>query len=219
VRRNWQEVAERAHERMQFWAAHAEDFYNRALRERRKRHVAGWIANAERASRNAERAHNRWLDALDKVREQERRRERYEREQLRKYQARRAEEIKRPAIVVQEEWEEFGDELHAEWEFGAEYDADSGPDSDVDINFRVVRVDARPFGAREATEVMKYVREHSGEIPSGYVVRAVQWRSPEKKNPRWKTSANVRDVTDNLADVMDRLAKQPQSWRLGAPKD
>lgn len=210
MRIDWQRRASYARIRMDVHAKAATKYYDWVVKLR-----GGYrfIADAERHARLADKAYNDWLNALEKLAQQERRRERYERKQLKRY---RAERDRLP--LFHEEWEEFGDEQYTEWEFGAEYDAISGPDSDVDVNFRVMRVDGKPFNAKQATLVMQHVRE-KGTPPAGYVLHAVQWRSPEKKNSRWKSSTNVRDVVENLANVMNALSKQPQSWRLGAPKD
>lgn len=214
MRIDWQKRAVDARARMEMRSSDAEVLFNRAMRTRNKRLAARIILEAEKHAAAADRAYNDWLNALEKLTQRERRRERYERQQLKKYHAERKEIYH----FFHEEWEEFRDDVHTEWEFGAEYDAISGPDSDVDVNFRVVRADGRAFDAKQATLVMQHVRE-KGEPPVGYVLHAVQWRSPEKRNSRWKSSNNVGEVIQNLGNVMDALAKQPHSWRLGAPKD
>lgn len=217
TRSGWQEHARFAQERADEYAAQAELLFDQAARSRTRKKTALLLRRAANFAARADTAHATYLFALEKIRESDRRRERYE----------QAQRVKRGRIklfpeppIIREEWEEFGDEAFVEWEFGFEYDAVSNnAGSNVDMNFRVRRVDGKPFSAREAARVMDFVRENSGKAPTGYKFRAVDWRSPNKKNPRWKSSGDVVNVIGNLGNVLDAVSKQPQSWRLGAPKD
>lgn len=227
ARTNWEKIRDGARIEMEDFSARAETLFNKAARTRDKKKAAQLIAEAEYLARLADEAARDFYHAIAKIQERERRRERYEKEQLKKYRKRRGEvqqfELMPPKIIIQEEYEEFGDEPQVEWEFGFEYDAASGnPQNNVDVNFRVIRRDGKAFTAKEAASVMKYVREHAGNAPADYIVRGIDWRRPTAKNTRWVSTEqrgySPKQVTEEMANVFYKVRKQPQSWRLGAPK-
>lgn len=118
--------------------------------------------------------------------------------------------------------DDFDGDSYGEWEFGFSYEVVTGfaaSASAVDVNFRVRRIDGRPFPAREAANVMAYAQANLGRVPDGYRIATVNWRSPNKRDARWK-SGSAGDVIDSpLANVMAAIKDSPTAWRLGAPKE
>lgn len=132
-----------------------------------------------------------------------------------------------PPPRVTPEYEDDDDdddgESAVEWEFGFEYESDSGPSSNVDVNFRVWRVDGQAFGMKEARAAMKYVRENRGNAPTGYRVTGIDWRNPPRP---WRDNnsrgVGVDKVIDDLINVLDAVDSAPGlwngPWRMGAVK-
>lgn len=115
--------------------------------------------------------------------------------------------------------EEEEEELSGEWEFGFEYEAENGPRSNVDVNFRVRRQDGKPFSLNKAKEVMRYVRENMGDPPKGFVIDSVNWKHPSKAFAKEGTVEDLGNIGDSVVPMVSDVPEIWRGpWRVGAVK-
>lgn len=208
---NWHARILAAERRELHWDALADTAIRRALRRgQSRRTVAAYFRAAD---------HYAWL--ADQARLTREKSERGLYNQMQRYQK----SLQRKTVVIPaskapspREYIAVRGTMSAEWEFGFEYDAkDRDRSHDVDVNFHVRRKDGKPFSKDEARAVMYYVAKHRGEIPPGYEIAAVDWRSPWRST-RWKRGSEREVLSGPLVNVLDTMADQVAGWRLGNPK-